>query len=456
MAQWVHFVGIGGVGMSGIARILLTRGYRVSGSDLQPSETLTRLEQEGATVYSSHDATNLDPGVDLVVISSAIPDSNPELVKARELHLNVIKRGEMLARLMRENRGIAVAGAHGKTTTSAMISLVLELNGLDPTIVVGGDITNIGVNSKPGRGEYLVAEADESDGSFLLLDPEFAVVTNIEDDHLDHYGTIDNIYRAFEEFVAKLPVGGIAILCWDDPQVRRLGTSCGKRVLTYGFNSGARLQARNIRVEGLKSFSEIVFDDKKMGLLELGVPGEYNVSNALATIAVGLELGLEFAAITAVLKDFRGVKRRFQLLGQADGIAVYDDYAHHPTEVKAVLQAARQATDGRLIAVFQPHRFTRTLHLYREFGQAFGDADLIIIDDIYPAGERPIPGVTSGLIVEAARQSGHQSVVHLAGRDSIVDFLAQQVRPGDLILTVGAGNVWQAGIELAARLVNGA
>jgi len=448
----VHFIGIGGSGMSGIATIMLQQGYRISGSDLKGSEVSARLAARGSRIFIGHDGANVGQDTDLVIISTAIRNDNPELAAARDRGIPVIRRGEMLARLMAGQKGIAVAGAHGKTTTSSMIALILEKNGLDPTIAVGGDIPDLGGNAKLGRGKYLVAEADESDGSFLLLSPVIEVITNIEDDHLDYYGSREAIKTAFREFVEKIPADGYAVMCMDDANVRELASRCNKRMVTYGINHPADYSARDITTRGLQTYTEIYYGDDRLGRLELNVPGLHNINNAMAAIAVGRIVGLEFAEIAAVLKDFRGVHRRFQLLGDVNGISVVDDYAHHPTEVKATLRAAQQTEANRVIGVFQPHRFTRTQHLFREFGEAFADADIIVINEIYPAGETPIAGVSADLIVNAVADRENKPVHYFKTTAEIIDFLYDIAEPGDLILTLGAGNIWTVGTNLVERL----
>lgn len=448
----VHFIGIGGSGMSGIAAILLQQGYLVSGSDLNPSKAASRLINLGAQVFFGHDSANIGHDVSMVIVSTAIRETNLELVAAHERGLEVIKRGEMLARLMAEKKGIAVAGAHGKTTTSSMIALIFEKCGLDPTIVVGGDIMELGGNAKMGNGEFLVAEADESDGSFLLLTPFIEVITNIEDDHLDYYGSREAIKKAFALFVQKVPSDGYLVMCVDDDNVRELADSLSTGVITYGINQTAQYSARNIRTEGLRTLADIYYMEKRLGELELGVPGLHNMSNALAAITVGLIAGLEFEAIAGVLKDFRGVHRRFQLIGDVNGINVVDDYAHHPTEVKATLKAARQTNANRVVGVFQPHRFTRTKFLFKEFGESFTDADIIIINEIYAAGESPISGVSAKLIIDAIPNCEGRPVYYFKTTEEITDFLYETAEPGDLILTLGAGNIWSVGANLVERL----
>ncbi len=450
----IHFVGIGGAGMSGIATVLLgTGGYRVSGSDIKRSAVVERLEAMGAVCSIGHEARTIDGDIDMVVVSTAISPDNPEVLEAKRLGIPLVKRGEMLARLMREKRGIAVAGAHGKTTTTSMTALVLEENGLDPTILIGGDLSNIGGNAKLGRGEFLVAEADESDGSFLLLDPQVAVVTNIEDDHLDYYGHQEKLVMAFQEFLHKVPADGLAVICLDDPILKEMGEGLPCPVITYGSkDSGADYVLQFFATKEGINCGEVYFRGERLGTMELHVPGYHNLLNALAALAVGRHLGLDFAEINRALHLFKGAKRRYQLIGEAQGIKVVDDYAHHPTEVKATLQAARSAHPGRIIAVFQPHRYTRTRQLYREFGQSFSKADMVILTDIYAASEQPIEGVHTKLIVKAVPRQEGQQIIYLPTLKDAADFLAKEARGGDLVLTMGAGDVWTLGGELLRRL----
>lgn len=448
----IHFIGIGGAGMSGLADILLALGYRVSGSDLRWTHVTERLASLGARIYTGHRPGNLN-GVQMVVVSSAIPPTNPELVEARRRGIPVIHRGEMLSRLMSRQKGIVVAGAHGKTTTTSMMAIVMEKNGLDPTILIGGELTDIGGNAKLGRGSYLVAEADESDGSFLKLDPLVEIITNIEDDHLDHYGSLENIKKAFGEFLARVPDHGTAVVCLDDPNVREVIQTYGGPLITYSLGyHGADYQLRELQLNGTGSCGDVFYRGTYLGRLRLAVPGRHNLSNALAVVAAGRWLGLSFARIASALADFCGVKRRFEIIGRVNGVLVVDDYAHHPTEIKATLQAARQVHRGRLICVFQPHRYTRTALLYEKFGRSFDDADLIVISEIYSAGEEPIEGVDAGLIVKAVERDGRRPVVFLPAMEEIVDYLIRVARPGDLVLTMGAGNIWMAGVELVKKL----
>ena len=438
--------------MNGIAMIMLGLGYRVTGSDLKPSATTERLEALGVACYTGHARENLG-NADLVVASTAIPPDNAELVEAKKRGLPVVHRSEMLAWLMRRQKGIAIAGAHGKTTTTSMAALMLEKNKLDPTIVIGGELTDIGGNAKLGKGEYIVAEADESDGSFLKLDPFIEVITNIEDDHLDYYKCEENIAAAFREFLAKVPDSGLAVVCLDDPGIRKLLEEYDRPCQTYALdNPQADYTMRNIWLNGQLTSGDVYYQGLFLGTLELSVPGRHNLSNALAVVAVGRFIGLAMEDITAALKSFTGAGRRFQLTGEVNGIKVIDDYAHHPTEIKATLRAAVQVKTGRVVGVFQPHRYTRTSILGERFGEAFKDADVVIISEIYSAGERPIEGVSARTIISAIEKHDGREAIYLPTRQEIVDYLVRIARPGDMILTMGAGDIWNAGVELVDRL----
>lgn len=439
--------------MSGIARVLLELGYSVSGSDLHYSDATRRLEKLGAKIYEGHYETNLQQGIDTLVVSSAIPQDNPEVLKAKSLGIPILQRAEMLGNLMLRQKGIAVAGAHGKTTTTSMISLILEKSGWDPTVVVGGELTDIGGNAKLGKGEYLVAEADESDGSFLKLHPYISVVTNIEDDHLDHYGTRENIELAFVEFLSLTPAEGLAVLCLDDPVLRKLLPQIeGKQLVTYGIQSEASYSIRNMNLDKSGSSTEVLHQGESLGELILTVPGKHNVQNALAAVAVAHHAGLEFKQIASALRDFRGAQRRFQKVGEVQGIQIFDDYAHHPTELKATIAAARTMQPKRVVAVFQPHRYSRTHFLYKEFGSAFQEADLLLINEVYAAGEKPIPGVDAGLIVEQVRTQTNQPTEYIRDKAKMVQRLEEIIQPGDLVITMGAGNIWMVGQELYKNL----
>jgi UDP-N-acetylmuramate--alanine ligase len=450
--QHLHLVGIGGSGMSGIAEVLLNLGYRVSGSDLRRNEAVERLEGLGAKVFIGHDARHVE-GAHVVVYSSAVSRDNVEVQAARQRGIPAIPRAEMLAELMRLKYGIAVAGTHGKTTTTSMVGAVLAEGRLDPTIIVGGRLSSLGGNARLGQGDFLVAEADESDGSFLRLTPTIAVVTTIDAEHLDHWGSLEAIREGFLAFVNKVPFYGSAVLCLDQPDIRMLLPRVDKRVITYGLDSDAHLTARRVHLSGLSSHFEVVAGGEVLGECALHVPGRHNVLNALAAVAVGLELDVPFAAIQKALAGFSGVQRRFQVRGRAGGVTVVDDYGHHPAEIRATLAAARAGFDRRLVVVFQPHRYTRTHHLRREFATAFADADVLLVMDIYPAGEPPIPGVTAEDLTQAIRAAGHPDATWVGGdKGQVVERLARLVEPGDLVLTLGAGDVGQIGPELLRRL----
>jgi UDP-N-acetylmuramate--alanine ligase len=448
----IHFVGIGGAGMSGIAEILANLGYTVSGSDQKRSEAIERLERLGAKVFLGHEASHIE-GAHVVVYSSAVGRDNVEVAAARQRQIPVIARAEMLAELMRLKYGIAVAGTHGKTTTTSMVGAVLAEGRLDPTIVVGGLVRNFGANARLGQGEYLVAEADESDGSFLGLTPTLAVVTTVDAEHLDHYGSLDAIRDAFVTFLNKVPFYGAAIVCLDEPNVQLLLPRVHKRVITYGLESGADIVARRIQLAGLTSRFEVLHRGVPLGECTLRVPGRHNVANALAAVAVGLDLEVPFATIHRALAEFAGVQRRFEVRGRAGGITVVDDYGHHPAEIRATLAAAKAGFDGRVLTVFQPHRYTRTYHLRDEFATAFNQTDVLVVMDIYAAGEPPIDGVTAADLAERIRAHGHRNVTYLGGdRAQLLDHLCDVTRPGDLVLTLGAGDVGQLGPQLLGRL----
>ena len=455
----IHMVGIGGAGMSAIAQILLAEGATVYGSDVDASATTERLQQWGARVAIGHRPENLGDA-DLVVVSRAIAEDNPEVQEARRRGIPLLQRGEMLARLMASRKGVAVAGTHGKTTTTSMISLVLERGGLDPAVLVGGTVPHLGGNARPGKGEFLVAEADESDGSFLLLHPYIAVVTNIEADHLDHWGDLEHIVEGFGRFLDQVTPGGLAVVCDDDPLLRRMaeeGRQRGnQRWMTYGLAGQADLMGVNPDLRPLGSRTEVRRSGRSLGYLELSVPGLHNVSNALAAVAVGLEAGLSFNTIALALSEFRGAQRRFQLTGEAGGVRVVDDYGHHPSEIKVTLRAARRATPGQVIVCFQPHRYTRTHFLLDEFGQAFRDADHIFITDIYAASEKPIPGVSGRSVAESVRRHTGQQAEFVPSLADLPERVAQVARPGDLVLTLGAGNIWTAGAHILERLAGAA
>jgi UDP-N-acetylmuramate--alanine ligase len=450
----MHFVGIGGAGMSGIAKILLEKGYTVTGSDISKSETVSRLEQLGAKVFTGHHRDNVGDA-QAIVVSTAISDCNPEVVAAREQGIKIFHRADMVASLMKDSQGIAVAGAHGKTTTTSMIALMLEKSGLDPTIIIGGELDYLSGNAKLGRGKYLVAEADESDASFLKLAPVMAVVTNIENDHMDHYGTMENILRAFTEFLQKLPVvAGLGVLCFDNAHVRDIAAGLERKFVSYAIDHDADYTARDISVRGTTTIYKAYCRDSFLGNIELNVPGRHNVANSLAAVAVGHHIGLAFEQIAEGLSSFRGVKRRFQTKGRVDGVWVVDDYAHHPTEISTTLRAARDTNPKRLICVFQPHRYSRTKFLREEFGGAFTHADMIVLTDVYSAGEEPIPGISGEVIKEEVERQTKQAVTYIPDKANIARYLAQVVEPGDLVMTMGAGNIYLSGEELVEKLLN--
>jgi UDP-N-acetylmuramate--alanine ligase len=448
----VHFVGIGGVGMSGIAEVLYNLGYEVDGSDIKESETTRRLKDMGINISIGHKTENVKDA-DVVVISSAVSPDNPEVEAARKLSIPVIPRAEMLAELARLKYSVLVAGAHGKTTTTSLIASVLGEGNLDPTVVIGGKLKSIGSNAKLGQGEFLVAEADESDGSFLKLSPSIAVVTNIDREHMDYFKSIEEIKDAFLSFINKVPFYGLSILCGDSKYIRELLPKIQRRFVTYGLDNDLDLVAKNIKTEGLRSFFEVELNGRTIGLFEVPLIGNHNVSNCLAAIAVANELEMNIEDIKEALRNFSGVQRRFELKGMASGIRVIDDYGHHPTEIVATLKAARKAllrntesktVKGRLVVLFQPHRYTRTRDLLHEFIDAFEDADKIILMDIYSAGEKPLPGINSELLFKGIKDTG-KDIEYIENRDEILDYLNSELREADILLTLGAGDVWKIG-----------
>ena len=441
----IHFVGIGGIGMSGMAELLLNLNYEVSGSDLKSTDITMRLEQLGGTVFKGHRPEHIE-GADVVVVSSAVGPENSECVAARKAMVPVIPRGEMLAELMRLKYGIAVAGAHGKTTTTWIIAFVLERGGLDPTMVIGGKLNSLGSNARLGQGEFIVAEADESDGSFLRLSPTIAVVTNIDAEHLDFYDNLERVKEVFLDFINKVPFYGMAVLCLDNDGIQELIPKIEKRFVTYGLTSQADYQARDITFDGLKSRYRMFHDGKALGLIDLNLPGLHNVYNSMASIAVGLELGISFETSKAALNEIEGVQRRLEVKGSTQGITVVDDYGHHPTEIKVTLEAVRQSwPDHRLLVVFQPHRYSRTQALFDDFTRSFYQADKLVVLPIYPAGEAPIEGIDGEALYEGIRLHGHKDVVFKDGLDGALSYLKGAVGRGDILLTLGAGDVWKVG-----------
>jgi len=449
----IHFVGIGGIGMSGIAELLLNLGYRVSGSDLKETDTTRRLEGLGARVYRGHDEGNVRDA-DVVVVSSAVTDENPEVRAARSSSkVPVIRRAEMLAELMRLKYSVLVAGAHGKTTTTSMLATVLARGNLDPTVVIGGKLNAWGTNAKLGQGDFMVAEADESDGTFLMLSPTIAVVTNIDREHLDYYRDLEHIQNTFLEFVNKIPFYGQGVLCLEDPNIQALLPRVGKRFVTYGFSPQADFQARDVRADGFSSRYRALGHGEELGEIELSLPGRHNVLNSLAVVAVARELEVGWEDIRAGLRDMTGVHRRFQVKGEAGEVLVLDDYGHHPTEIRAVLEAlANCFPDRRRIVAFQPHRYTRTAALSEEFARCFYQSDVLLLTEIYAAGEPPVKGVTGEGLAREIAAHGHHDSHYCETLEVMTDRLAETVAPGDVVVTLGAGNVWQVGESLLERL----
>ena len=445
----IHFVGIGGIGMSGIAEILLSHDIRISGCDAKATQITERLKAEGIEIAIGHDASHVS-GADLVVVSSAIRPDNPEVIAARAQGIEVIRRAEMLGRIVAEKTSVGIAGTHGKTTTSAMTSVVLSEAGLDPTMIVGGVVRNVESNAKVGASDYLVVEADEYDRSFLALDPTHIVITNIEADHLDCYRDLDDIRGAFETFASKVK-HGVVVGCADDANVRELLAKIEARALSYGLSESANLRATDLDYRPDGTSFRVAFEHEILGPVDLQVPGDHNVRNALAAIAIGIELGIPFDTIATALSRYRGVERRFQLLGEKDGVLIVDDYAHHPTEIRATLEAARKTyPDRRLVALFQPHLYSRTRDFSADFAEALSLADVALVAPIYPAREEPIDGVSSDLITDAATRSGSKHVQPFGATGSeAVTRMRAQLRPGDLFVTMGAGDINEVGVVIA-------
>ena len=448
----IHFVGIGGSGMSGIAEVLFNLGYQVSGSDLAANAATRRLEQLGVALKLSHAADNVGDA-DAVVVSSAVKSDNPEVLAARARRIPVVPRALMLAELMRLKQGIAIAGTHGKTTTTSLIASVLAEGGLDPTYVIGGRLTSSASNARLGAGDFIVVEADESDASFLHLQPVVAVVTNIDADHMDTYQhDFPRLQQAFIQFLHNMPFYGSAVLCADDPHVREIMPFVSRPIVTYGLGADAMIRATDVAL-GPQSRFHVSRGDQPALEIALNLPGRHNVLNALAAAAVGLDLEMPFDKIQASLASFAGVQRRFQIRGEAQGVLVVDDYGHHPAEIRATLAAAKAGFDRRVVTVFQPHRYSRTQHLFNDFLTAFYQSDVLIVMDIYAAGEAPIPGVHARDLADGIAAHGHREVLYLGGdRAAIVDYLCESTRAGDLVLTLGAGDVGQLGGELLKRL----
>ena len=449
--QRIHLVGVGGSGMSGIAEVLLNRGYRVSGSDLKLTSVTERLIERGARIHGGHAPGHLD-AADVVVVSSAVKPDNPEIEEARSRQIPIIPRAEMLAELMRGKYGIAVAGTHGKTTTTSLVAGLTGHGGLDPTVVLGGRLNALGSNAKLGTGEFMVVEADESDRSFLLLSPTLAVVTNIDQDHMESYAGMDDLKSTFAQFVNKVPFYGAAVLCRDDAAVASILPQIKRRVITYGFGQESDLRVSAAEYSGYGSRFKLDFRDRSLGPFRLNLPGRHNVLNAAAAVAVGLDLGLAPSVMRSALAEFEGPDRRFQLKGRVGGITLIDDYGHHPTEIAATLHAAGHLRAKRLVVVFQPHRYSRTQYCFKEFSGAFDKADLVLLADIYAAGEEPIDGLTSDKLAQAIRQRGHREARCLGAAEDMAPRVAPLLEDGDLVLTMGAGSIARLADALLKQL----
>ena len=448
----VHFVGIGGAGMSGIAEVLLNLGYVISGSDLRSSDTSERLERLGAMVRYGHAPENIE-GADVVVYSSAVSRSNPEVFAAREQLIPVIPRVEMLAELMRMKFSVAVGGTHGKTTTTSLISAVLSAGGLDPTVVVGGKLKTIGSGARLGASEYVVAQADDRDGAFLKLSPTIAVITTVDEEHLDYYSGLEEIKEAFTHFANSVPFYGCTIVCLDQQNIQSIIGNIERRIISYGLTNQADVQACDVEVSGALTRVGIEAGGRELGTIETAMPGLHNVYNSLAAVAAGLELGVAFDDIAGALREFEGIARRFEIKGEAKDVLVLDDYGHHPVEVKATLSAAAARWDRRLVVLFQPHRYTRTQKLVEEFGRSFHDADLLLVTGIYAASEEPIEGVSGANIAEAARRHGHRSAEYVEDLGVLYERAMDLIEPGDVVMTLGAGDVYRVGERILQSLV---
>lgn len=451
--EWFHFIGIAGVGMGGLAKILRVSGKKVSGSDLQENAITEDLRSLGVEIFIGQKAENIQDGMDQVIISSAIPQDNPELQAACEKKIPILHRGELLAQMVNEQRGIAVAGSHGKTTTTAMLYEALHQSGLFPSLMVGGEIRGSKLRATAGQDPFFVTEADESDGSFLAIKPYIALVTNVEDDHLEHYGSMENLIQAFADFVEDVQPGGFACLCSSSPVLHKIAGETWTRTVTYGENTDDDYRMQNYQPYGIGSRFTVrhLLEEDPLCDVILQVPGKHNAMDALGAFAVAAEMGCPIELILKALENFQGTKRRFEIVGSWNNISVVDDYAHHPTEIMATLNAARDVYEGRIVAVFQPHRYTRTQNLAGEFGTAFSQADLVVITDIYSAGEKPIENVSGRLIYDAVRKN-HENVVYIPAKEDITAWLEENLQPYDMLLTLGAGDIWKTGEAwLAAR-----
>jgi UDP-N-acetylmuramate--alanine ligase len=453
----VHFVGIGGIGMSGIAEILLDQGFAVTGSDLSRSDVTERLESQGAKVMIGHAPENIQ-GAEVVVYSSAVkPDENPETIEAMRRKIPIIRRAEMLAEVTRMKYGIAVAGTHGKTTTTSMVGLVLIEGGIDPTVIVGGRTSALdGSNARLGHGEWTVVEADEFDRSFLSLSPTVAVITNMEREHLDIYSGFEDIKKTFTEFANKVPFYGFVALCFDEPALLDILPHLKRRYISFGTTPQCDVRAVDMVYTERSSTFTVIRHGETLGEIMVGVPGNHNVKNAMAAVAVALEIGVSFDAIARALAGFTGVYRRFEVKGEVNDVLVIDDYAHHPTEVQAMLDAVRRGSRRRIIAIFQPHTYTRTRDFYEDFGKSFYNADIALFTDIYPARERPIQGITGELIAASAMAFGHRNVLYIPDRNDIAARAMELIQPGDIVVTMGAGDIWKSGEEILKQLSQGA
>ncbi|MEW4448575.1 UDP-N-acetylmuramate--L-alanine ligase [Qipengyuania sp. JC766] len=453
----IHFVGIGGIGMSGIAEVMHNLGYTVQGSDLRESPTVERLRSLGISVKIGQERENVE-GAAVIVTSTAVKRTNPEVVCALENRIPVVRRAEMLAELMRLKRTVAVAGTHGKTTTTSMVATLLHAGNVDPTVINGGIINQFGSNARLGDSEWMVVEADESDGSFLRLDGQIAIVTNIDPEHLDHYGSFDAVRQAFVDFIENVPFYGVAILCVDHPEVQSVIAKVrDRRILTYGFSAQADLRGENVRYEGGMSMFDAVLherdgEQRRIADIELPMPGRHNVQNALAAVAVALEMGIDEDTIRTGFRQFDGVKRRFTKTGEAAGATIIDDYAHHPVEIRAVLGAAREAATNRVIAVMQPHRYTRLNDLMEDFQTAFNDSDITYVTPVYEAGEDPIEGATAEALVAGLKERGHRRAATVADREELARELAGTIEPGDIVVCLGAGDITRWAAELPALI----
>lgn len=451
--KWIHFVGIGGMGMSAIADILLQQGYKISGSDLFPTKITERLRERGAKIYIGHRESNIK-NADIVVFSAAIKQSNSELLSARKNKIPCLKRAQMLGQLMENKWGIAVAGTHGKTTTTAMIGVVLKEGRLDPTILVGGEMDSLNANAYLGKSKYIVVEADEFDRSFLELTPQVAVITSLETEHLDYYRDLKEIKNTFLKFLARVPAYGSIMLCADNPGIQEILFEIKRDYITYGVGGKQSLlyQAKNIRFSNFSSIFTVMEAGKELGEVALKLPGIHNIKNALASVAVGKKLKISFSRIKSALADFKNVKRRFQIKGQRKGVLVIDDYAHHPTEIEMTLKGARARWKGRIIVVFQPHLYTRTRDFCEAFAKSLFPADILIVTGIYPAREEVLPGISGELIMQRAKEYGHKEAIYIGNKDEIPSFLLKCCKSGDLVITLGAGDIWIVGEELLAKL----